>query len=195
MTDTAGTITLPFETVERVTDALNRLLRELDRDAHGDPTAARTSDARTALRELATMTSAGTGLAEDLRDQIAALEGSRQRLVQGIGQLQDSNAARTEALAYIAAVCDDQRAASEALGPIQQAARAALQVSNTPRREPRFMVHFENGAQACFHSLTEIREANREDEALLRFLDNALVGDFYKAGGGAAPIVTTWRVA
>lgn len=195
MTNTAGTITLPFETVERVTDALNRLLRELDRDAHGDPTAARISDARTALRELATMTSAGAGVAEDLRDQIAALEESRQRLVQGIGQLQDSNAALTEALAYIAALCDDQREATEAVGTIQQAARAALQVSNTPRREPRFMVYFENDAQATLHSLTEMREANREDKALLRFLDKALAGDFCKAGGGAAPIVTTWRVA
>lgn len=58
------TITLPIETVERVTDALNALISIADA-THGAQE--RVEAGRAALRELATMTNAGTGIAEKLK--------------------------------------------------------------------------------------------------------------------------------
>jgi hypothetical protein len=61
-----STVTLPAETVERVTDALNALLTGAG-DGFGRHSAEEMEKGRAALRELATMTSAGTGVAEKLK--------------------------------------------------------------------------------------------------------------------------------
>lgn len=61
---------------------------------------------------------------------------------------------------------------------------------------PQFMAQWENAAHADFCGLTEIVSANSEvDAELCEWAKNAKVGESFRLGGGAAPLVTTWRIS
>lgn len=63
--------------------------------------------------------------------------------------------------------------------------------------EPRFMFSFEphDEHDAQFVGLAKMAEDNKEDEEFVAWLKRARPGEAYRNGGGAMPIVVTWRVA
>lgn len=66
------------------------------------------------------------------------------------------------------------------------------------QQEPRFMFVWdtpENESQSDFSTLSEMLEANVDDRDICHFVKHAEIGQCYRAGGGAAPLVTTWRVS
>lgn len=175
------TLTLPTETIERVTDALNALISVAEA-THGAQE--RVEHARAALRELATMTSFAMNtpdLAEDLRE---------------------SNAALTEALReidYQTGRADEHKGRGHArlhLDNIRNLARAALTVSNT---QPRFMtvnmVDDGTTSEPTFATLGDLAGDNQDDEPFVAWLYRARIGESYRNGGGAAPLFVTWRVS
>lgn len=65
--------------------------------------------------------------------------------------------------------------------------------------EPRFMVVDESNAApddqpATFHILSDQLKANVDDPDYCAWLRVAKLGERYSNGGGAAPLITTWRV-
>lgn len=62
--------------------------------------------------------------------------------------------------------------------------------------EPQFMYTTgEDCEHAQFSSLAEMLEANVDDEDFSAWCKRALPGQSYRCGGGAAPLITTWRVS
>lgn len=61
--------------------------------------------------------------------------------------------------------------------------------------EPRFMYQWSADAAGEFAPLSEMLESNADAPDFCDWLRNAAPGARFISGGGAAPIVTTWRVS